>query len=357
MNRTRRSAAALLAALGALSLAGCGGGDTTTAAATGERRVAFLAPSTSMRALAYDYPNFAVQLQERCPECVVDLHTAADQAEQNRQAAQAVADGAEALVVVAADGAQAAELVTRAGSAGVPVVAYDRLIRDVPLDYYVSFDGGAVGELGGRAILDAVGERAGEGVVVMLQGDPGDNNAGLFAAGAHSVLDGRVTIAAERSVAGWSADQAEVEMAAALRELGGRPLLGVYTAYDGLAAGALEALTDAGYSGVPITGQDAEVGALQRILAGTQTMTVFKDLPAQARATADLVADVLSGAEPGTTTTTDNGAGSVPTVLLQPEAVGKAEIRSKVLESGYTTAEALCAGSASALCQEAGITG
>ncbi|WP_432537239.1 sugar ABC transporter substrate-binding protein [Kineococcus arenarius] len=356
MNRTRRTAAAVLAALGALSLAGCGA-DATTAAAGEQRHVAFLAPATSMRALAYDYPNFAVQLQERCGDCVVDLYTAADQAEQNRQGEQALADGAQALVVVAADGSEAGSLLTSADAVDVPVVAYDRLVKDAPLDYYVSFDGGAVGELGGQAILDAVGDRAGEGVVVMLQGDPGDNNAGLFAAGAHSVLDGEVTIAAERSVAGWSADQAEVEMAAALRELGGRPLLGVYTAYDGLAAGALEALTAAGYSGVPITGQDAEVGALQRILAGTQTMTVFKDLPAQARATADLVADVLAGEEPATTTTTDNGAGAVPTVLLQPEAVGRAEVRSKVLDSGYTTAEALCAGAASALCQEAGITG
>ena len=356
--RTRRAAAAALTALGALTPAACGGDAATTAPAAGaERHVAFLAPSTSLRALAYDYPNLAVHLQERCGDCVVDLYTAADQAEQNRQAARAVADGAQALVVVAADGAQAGELVRGAAAADVPVVAYDRLIKDVPLDYYVSFDGGAVGELGGQAVLDAVGDRAGEGVVVMLQGDPADNNAGLFAAGAHSVLDGRVTIAAERSVAGWSAEQAEVEMAAALQQLGGRPLLGVYTAYDGLAAGALEALTAAGYSGVPITGQDAEVGALQRIMAGTQTMTVFKDLPAQARATADLLADVLAGEQPATTTTTDNGAGAVPTVLLQPEAVAKNDIAPKVLGSGYTTADALCAGAASALCREAGITG
>ncbi|MCI2238638.1 substrate-binding domain-containing protein [Paenibacillus sp. TRM 82003] len=357
MNRTPAKAAATLAALATLVLAGCGGDASDAPAAGGERRVAFLAPSTSLRALAYDYPNFAVRLQERCGDCVVDLHTAADQAEQNRQGERALADGAEALVVVAADGAEAASLLRSADAAGVPVVAYDRLVKDAPLDYYVSFDGGAVGEIGARAILDAVGERAGQGAVVMLQGDPADNNAGLFAAGAHSVLDGEVEIAADRSVAGWSAEQAEVEMAAALRELGGRELLGVYTSYDGLAAGALEALTAAGYGGVPITGQDAEVAALQRILAGTQTMTVFKDLPAQARTTADLVADVLAGEEPATTTTTDNGDGAVPTVLLQPEAVTRADIRSKVLDSGYTTAEALCAGAASALCQEAGITG
>ncbi|NAZ87914.1 sugar ABC transporter substrate-binding protein, partial [Kineococcus indalonis] len=361
--RTRRAAAAALAALGALgalTLAACGGDATTTPAAPAagaERHVAFLAPSTTLRSQAYDYPNFAVALQERCGDCVVDLLTASDQAEQNRQGEQALAEGAQALVVVAIDGAEAGSLVRSASAADVPVVAYDRLVKDAPLDYYVSFDGEAVGELQGRAVLDAVGERAGEGVVLMLQGDPADNNAALFAAGAHSVLDGQVTVASERSVAGWGEDAARQQVSEALGQLGGRPLLAVQAASDGLAAGTAEALAAAGLRDVAVTGQDAEVAALQRILAGTQTMTVFKDLPAQARAAADLVADVLSGREPATTTTTDNGAGAVPTVLLQPEAVTRDDIRSEVLEPGYTTADALCAGAASTLCREAGITG
>jgi len=86
-------------------------------------------------------------------------------------------------------------------------------------------------------------------------------------------------------------------------------------------------------------------------------MTVFKDLPAQARATATLVADVLDGRTPETSTTTDNGTGAVPTVLLQPQAVGKAEISGEVFAGGYTTVDALCAGAASTVCAEAGITG
>ncbi|GAA0315630.1 sugar ABC transporter substrate-binding protein [Kineococcus aurantiacus] len=357
MNRTTRALAASALAALTLGLGGCGQ-DTTTAAAPAEGpHVAFLVPSTSLRSQTYDVPNFTVALHERCPTCVVDVQTAEDQATQNEQGRKAVQDGAAAVVVVAIDGSQAGELVTTAEAADVPVVAYDRLIRDVPLDYYVSFDGGAVGELGGTAILDAVGPDTAGGAIVMLQGDPADNNAGLFAQGAHSVLDGKVEIADERYVAGWSAEQAEVEMTRALASLNGRRLLGVYTAYDGLAAGALQALTKAGYPNVPITGQDAETAALQRILAGTQTMTVFKDLPSQARTTATLVADVLDGKDPETTGTTDNGGGAVPTVLLQPEAVGKEEIRSKVLAQGYTTVDALCAGAASTLCTQAGISG
>ncbi|GAB3457081.1 substrate-binding domain-containing protein [Kineococcus endophyticus] len=358
MKRSHRalSTAALGLALTA-GLAGCGDGTTgTTAAAPAEApHIAFLVPSTSLRSLTYDVPNFTVALHERCPTCVVDVQTAADQATQNSQGRQAVTAGAKAVVLVAIDGAQAGDLVNAAKSADVPVVAYDRLVKDVPLDYYVSFDGGAVGKLGAQAILDAAGPDTSGGAVVMLEGDPADNNAGLFAAGAHSVLDGKVAIADERYVAGWSSSQAEVEMTEALKSLGGRKLLGVYTAYDGLAAGALQALDKAGYSGVPITGQDAETAALQRILAGTQTMTVFKDLPAQARATATVVADVLDGKTPQTTGTTDNGSGAVPTVLLQPEAVGKPEITSKVLATGYTTADALCAGAASTLCAQQGI--
>ena len=122
--------------------------------------------------------------------------TAPDQATQNAQGEQAVADGAAAVVVVAIDGAEAGALVTAANAADVPVVAYDRLLKDVPLDYYVSFDGNAVGTMGGTAVLDAVGDdTAGDdtagGALVMLQSDPGDNNAGLFAAGAPPCSTGR----------------------------------------------------------------------------------------------------------------------------------------------------------------------
>lgn len=354
MKRRHRALTAALGLALTAGLAGCGQDSTTAAPAEGPH-VAFLVPSTSLRSQTYDVPNFTVALHERCPSCVVDVHTAEDQATQNSQGQQAVRDGAAAVVLVAIDGAQAGDLVTAANSADVPVVAYDRLVKDVPLDYYVSFDGGAVGELGAQAILAAAGPDTSGGAVIMLEGDPADNNAGLFAAGAHSVLDGKVEIADERYVAGWSSTQAEVETTAALESLGGRELLGVYTAYDGLAAGALAALTKAGYTGVPITGQDAETAALQRILAGTQTMTVFKDLPAQARATAALVADVLDGKTPQTTGTTDNGAGAVPTVLLQPEAVGRPEITSEVLATGYTTVDALCAGAASTLCAQQGV--
>ncbi|WP_432523662.1 sugar ABC transporter substrate-binding protein [Kineococcus sp. SYSU DK006] len=359
MSRTTRRAATLFAGAAVLAgaLAGCGGDATTSPAAAADGpHVAFLVPSTSLRSMAYDVPNFSVELTRQCPTCVVDVQTADDQATQNSQAQQAIADGAQALVVVAIDGAQAAPLAEAADAADVPVVAYDRLVKDAPVDYYVSFDGGAVGELGGQAILDAVGTDTAGGAIVMLQGDPADNNAGLFAAGAHSVLDGKVDIATERYVTGWSADEAAVQMREALGDLGGRRLLGVYTAYDGLAAGALQALTEAGISGVPITGQDAETAALQRILAGTQTMTVYKDLPGQARTTAGLVAAVLAGEEPETTGTTDNGAGAVPTVLLQPQAVGKSQIAGEVLADGYTTVDALCAGAASRLCADAGIS-
>jgi D-xylose transport system substrate-binding protein len=359
MSRTTRRTASLLAGAAFLagSLAGCGGDTTTTSAAgTDGPHIAFLVPSTSMRSMAYDVPNFSVELAHRCPTCVVDVQTAEDQATQNAQGEKAIRDGAKAVVVVALDGTEAGDLVSAANSADVPVVAYDRLVKGAAIDYYVSFDGGAVGKLGGQAILDAVGTDTAGGAIVMLQGDTADNNAGLFAAGAHSVLDGKVDIASERYVAGWSADQAAVEMREALGDLHGRRLLGVYTAYDGLAAGALQALQEAGISGVPITGQDAETAALQRILSGTQTMTVYKDLPGQARTTADLVADVLAGKEPATTGTTDNGAGAVPTVLLQPQAVGKTQVQSKVLADGYTTVDALCAGAASQVCADAGIS-
>jgi len=353
----RTAVLALVAAALATTLTSCSGSATTTpgSAAPAGKQVTFLVPSTSLRSQSYDIPYFSVELAAKCPTCTVDVEVAADQATQNTQAQKAIRDGADALVLVAIDGSTAGGILTDARAAKVPVVAYDRLVKNAPLDYYVSFDGGAVGKLGGQAILDAVGPNAADGVVVMLEGDPGDNNAGLFAAGAHSVLDGKVTIASEQNVAEWSSTNAKTDMQAAIAGLHGRRLLGVYTAYDGLAAGALQAMDEAGLHGVPITGQDAETAALQRIMAGTQTMTVFKDLPQQARTTADLVADVLAGRTPETTGTTDNGNGAIPTVLLQPQAVGKDQISSTVLAAKYTTVDALCAGAAAPSCAAAGI--
>ncbi|WP_167586688.1 sugar ABC transporter substrate-binding protein [Kineococcus rubinsiae] len=358
----RTAVLALAAAALATSLTSCSGTATTStapagsAASTTAHDVTFLVPKTSLRYVAYDSPYFSVELTAKCPTCTVHVEAAEDQATQNAQGEKAIQAGTDAIVLVAIDGASAGGLLTSAHSADVPVVAYDRLVKGAPLDYYVSFDGNAVGTLGGQAILDAVGKDTAGGAIVMLQGDPGDNNAGLFAAGAHSVLDGKVDIAGEHYVAQWSSANAKTEMEKALGELHGRRLLGVYTAYDGLAAGALEALDEAGIHGVPITGQDAETAALQRIMGGTQTMTVFKDLPQQARTTADLVADVLAGRTPKTTGTTDNGAGAVPTVLLQPQAVGAAQISSVVLGADFTTVDALCAGAAAPACATAGIS-
>ncbi|WP_432548460.1 sugar ABC transporter substrate-binding protein [Kineococcus sp. SYSU DK004] len=367
----RRAAVALVgAALAALALTSCGGDAAGTSAAPAApeaagggagHRVAFLVPDSSLRFVGVDAPHFAVRLAQRCPACTVDVLRAGDQAEQNAQAEQALADGADALVVVAVNGEEAAPLAQAAAREDVPVVAYDRFLPDAPLDLYTSFDGGAVGTLGGQAMLDALGEDAGEGVVLWLNGDRTDNNAGLFAAGAHAVLDGRVQVLEEHYVDGWSADEARAVTERALQNLDGRRLVGVYTAYDGLAAGALKALDAAGLPPVPMTGQDAEVAALQRILAGTQTMTVYKDLPGLARTTADLVLDVLEGRPVETTGTTPgttpDGPGAVPTVLLQPQAVDREAIASTVLADEFTTVDALCAGAASRSCVEAGITG
>jgi D-xylose transport system substrate-binding protein len=227
----RTAVLALAAAALATSLTSCSASDTTTTTTAGSgsaaaHDVTFLVPQTSLRYFTYDTPYFSVELAAKCPTCTVHVEAAEDQATQNAQGEKAIQAGTDAIVLVAIDGAAAGELLTSASSADVPVVAYDRLVKNAPLDYYVSFDGGAVGKLGGQAIVDAVGPQAGDGVVVMLEGDPGDNNAGLFAAGAHSVLDGKVTIASEHSVAQWSSANAKTEMESAIADLSTRPTTG-----------------------------------------------------------------------------------------------------------------------------------
>src|SRR6202035_157784 len=150
-----------------------------------------------------------------------------------------------------------------------------------PVDYYISFDNAGVGKLQGTALLTALNGKQ-NAQVVMINGDPTDNNATLFKQGAHSVLDSTTKIVKEYDTPTWSADNAQKEMTQALTALNNK-VDGVLAANDGTAGGAIAAMTAAGVTPLPpITGQDAELAAIQRIVKGTQTMTVYKAIVPEA---------------------------------------------------------------------------
>lgn len=165
------------------------------------------------------------------------------------------------------DSASAATIVARARQSRIPVVSYDRLVVAAPVDYYVSFDNEQVGRLQGQALIDRLAaDGKGDGTIVMINGSPTDNNASQFKAGAHAVLDvSGLAIGAEYDTPDWSPDKAQQQMEQALTKLGGDRVAGVYAANDGTAGGAIAAMKAAGIAPLPpVTGQDAELAAIQR---------------------------------------------------------------------------------------------
>jgi D-xylose transport system substrate-binding protein len=169
------------------------------------------------------------------------------------------------MVLDPVESASASSLARRAKDRGIPVISYDRVISNAPLDYYISFDNEEVGRLLAQSLLDALeADGDSEGDIVMINGAPTDNNAALFKQGAHEVLDASgVTIAREYDTPDWSPDAAQREMEQAIAALDRNGIDGVYAANDGTAGGAIAAMKAAGVdpSEIPVTGQDAELAA------------------------------------------------------------------------------------------------
>ncbi len=320
-------AAAVVVIAIALLVSACGGDDEETAGGSDSEggKIALLLPeSKTTRYETQDRPNFERRVQELCPGCEVFYQNAdQDAAKQQRQVEAAITEGVDVMVLDPVDSASAASLAQRAKDRGIPVVSYDRLITDAPLDYYISFDNEEVGRLQAQSLVDELKERGDrDGSIVMINGAPTDNNATLFKRGAHSVFDdARLTIAKEYDTPDWSPDAAQREMEQAIAAVGRNGFDGVYAANDGTAGGAIAALKGAGLDPekYPVTGQDAERAAIQRILAGSQYMTVYKAIKAEAKAAAELSVALAKGDEPKAGLVTgkvDNGRLQVPSVLL-----------------------------------------
>ena len=276
----RIAVTAFASAVLALGVSACGTTDDSSSdsAASGGSEsgtVGFLLPETkTTRYEAFDHPLFEKALNELCPDCQLEYaNSNQDAAQQQSQAESMLTKGIDVMVLDPVDGAAAEAIVNKAESQGVPVVSYDRLASG-PVSYYVSFDNEKVGQLQGEALLDQVGDGAN---IVMINGSPTDPNAGQFKSGAHSALDGNVEIAKEFDTPDWSPDKAQSEMQAAISSLGKDNIDGVYSANDGMAAGIFAAMKSAGFDPIPpLTGQDAQIDGIQRVLSGDQSMTIYK---------------------------------------------------------------------------------
>jgi D-xylose transport system substrate-binding protein len=355
-----------LAAVCALALsagavfAGCGSDDDSSSGSGGSAKIALLLPeSKTARYETQDRPNFEKKVKALCDGCSV-IYSNADQdpAKQQQQAEAALTQGANVLVLDPVDAASAVAIVKQATAKDVPVVSYDRLIDSADLKYYISYDNEKVGKLQATSLKDKMGDK---GTIVMINGAPTDNNAKLFKAGAHSVFDdSNIKIGKEYDTPDWSPDKAQSEMQQAITALGKTGFQGVYAANDGTAGGAIAAMKSAGVDAAdrPTTGQDAELAAIQRIIAGTQYMTIYKAVKPQAEAAAEAAVALGNGDElPSSVTNGETTAGGakIPSQIFDPVVVTKDNVNDTIVKDGFWTVEQICTPAYEADCKAAGI--
>jgi len=350
----------------ALALTACGddsddGGDSgsnDSGSSSAEGKVGVILPDTesSVRWESSDRPALEAAFKEAGVE--YDIQNAEGDAEKMTTIADGmIADGVTVLAIVNLDSESGAAIEEKAASQGVKTIDYDRLTLGGSADYYVSFDNSKVGALQGQGLADCLGDK--DANIVYLNGSPTDNNATLFAAGAHEVLDAisTYTIVGEQAVPDWDNEQAVTIFEQLYTQADGK-VDGVLAANDGLGGAAISVLEENGLAGqVPVTGQDATVEGLQNVLAGTQCMTVYKSAKLEAGALADAAIALVNGEEAETTGTTEDATGGrdVPSILLDPVSITKDNVKDVIDDGGQSAAD-VCAGDYAAACTEAGIS-
>ena len=368
MSRSYRVAgigAALL--IGALSLSACGANDAQTGDGDGAgdgggdaKIIALLLPeSKTTRYETFDKPLFEAKVAELCDDCEVSYYNAdQDEAKQSQQVDSAISEGASVIVLDPVNGAGAGGMVTSAQSEDIPVIAYDRFIAEA--DYYMSFDNETVGKLQAEALVEAMGDKGG---ILMLNGSPDDPNAAQFKAGAHSVLDSSgVEILEEYDNPDWSPENAQQWTTDQLSKYDPADIAGVYAANDGQAGGVVAALTGGGFSAdalPPITGQDAEVAAIQRILTGEQAMTIYKPIPIEAETAAEVAVALANGED--VPASTESGVDQsdyegVPSYIFDPTVLTADNVADTVIADGFYSAADICTGEYADACKAAGIS-
>jgi D-xylose transport system substrate-binding protein len=369
--RPRATAAALLATAVAAITAGCGSDDdnnsaagtTATSSPKGAKIALLLPENKTARYENQDKPFFTAKVKELCPDCEVIYENATqDAAKQQQQAEAVITRGAKVLVLDAVDVASAGSIVTRARQAKIPVLSYGRLVADAPLDYYVSIDPFKVGVQQAEVQLKAL-KAAGKANprIVMINGSPTDSNSAPYKKGAEQTYkSGGAKIVKSYDTPDWSPDKAQQEMEQTITSLGKTGFDAVYVANDGMAGGAIAAMKSAGLNPnkLFVTGQDAEVTGIQRILKGEQLMTVYQPLKEIAGKSAEIAVPLAQGKPVPSgiaTSKTDNGVGQVPSVLVPTLSIDKHNINETVIKDGFLKAADVCTPAYASACKDAGI--
>jgi putative multiple sugar transport system substrate-binding protein len=340
-----------------LALAGLGAAVLGSGAlAQSKATIGIAMPTKSSARWIDDGNNIVKVLKER--GYGADLQYAEDDIpNQLSQVENMVTKGVKVLVIAAIDGTTLSDVLKQAKASGITVIAYDRLIRDTPnVDYYATFDNFQVGVLQAQSIEQGLGLKEGKGPfnIELFGGSPDDNNAYFFYDGAMSVLkpyidSGKLVVGSGQmgmdkvATLRWDGATAQARMDNLLSAFYGKKRVdAVLSPYDGLSIGIISSLRGVGYGSgdqkMPIiSGQDAEVPSIKAMLRGEQYSTIFKDTRDLAKVTADMVDASLSGKQVSVndTKTYNNGVKVVPSYLLKPVVVDKANWEKVLVDSGY----------------------
>ena len=257
-----------------------------------------------------------------------------------------IAQGADALIILAMDKDAIGPAVDKAAAEGIPVVGYDRLIEDSRA-FYLTFDNKGVG----RIIAETVVAAAPEGNYAIIKGDPGDPNAGFLREGMEEVLGpqiaaGKITIVGESFTQGWTPDGAQTNMEQIL-SAANNEVDAVLAQNDGMAGGAIAALAAQGLA-IPVGGQDGDLAALNRVARGTQTVSVWKDSRQLGKAAAEIAAALAGGtaldAIPGAVKWSGGEKGvEMNAIFLAPTPITKDNLN-LAIDAGHISKEQACEG-------------
>ena len=332
-------------------------------------KVGAILPDTtsSTRYTLYDQPLLKKNLSAAGLQ--PDVQNAGGSTSKQASIAQSmVGEGIKVLILDSIDIPSGVGVEKQATQAGVKTIDYDRVNLGGTADYYVSYDNQDVGRLQAQTMVDCLDAQGVDKpkIIMMDGGTDVDNNAVLFAKGAHEVLDplvdqGKLEIVSESVVKGWTISNAAPTFTQALQSAGGQ-VDGVVAANDDIANAVIGSLKSSGLNGhVVVTGQDAGVNGLQNIITGQQSMTIFKNVENEAKAASNLAIVVIQGKDPasaGMTLTTFDDPESpdrnLPALLLPPQVITQANIQD-VIDAGALTADEICKGIEDD-CQKLGIS-
>ncbi|GAA0979881.1 sugar ABC transporter substrate-binding protein [Acrocarpospora macrocephala] len=325
-------------------------------------KIGLLLPeSETIRYEKFDRPYITKSVKKSCPNCtLVYANAKQDPLRQQQQIDAMLAGGVDVLILDAVDAEAISPSVQKAEKQGVKIVAYDRL-ADGPIHAYSSIDNIEVGKMQGQALLDALkaGGNPFRGPIVMINGAPDDPNAREFKKGAHQALDGHVVIGREYDTPDWSPERARIQASGAFATLGADRVIGVYSANDGMAGGIADAMKAAGVpKGTPLTGQDADLAAIQRILLGTQTMTIYKPIKPEAESAVQMAIDLAAGRPvKAPSTVTNDTVSRIPAMIIAPMVVTRDNIKDTVVRDGFWTVNEICAPkNVKPACESTGLT-